>query len=472
MKKISILLGIILMWKTATSVAEKDAVVTNLSNEYSLDIAFLTENGMMLTCAGKKVLIDGTININYFVNDCRAQSKPPFDSIDIILTTHEHGDHIDAEQLIKVLKSNKDCKSASLDAVCKIIIANKIFTSDLANQVINISTDFYSKVDTVINGIKFSAINIPHFDGFGQLANNGYLLNMGQFKFFYTGDALGSNYDMFKNLWTENDSIDIAFVNFEFLTNTGISIIKNQIKPRILYVTHVSQGIPPAAKVKQIKDSIPGIIIIEKSRNTLEAVRFEKKDNQIVKTEVNARPELKIKFQTQTAETNKLFELHLEKDSIVDTDKGDSISLKIDQSNGSPLPNWLSFDTNTFTLSGTPTAIGSYQIRIFVTDNYLASNGRSFELKVIDPDLVKVLENKSNENNIFYPNPAKEYLTTNTTKKLKSVFIYRENGSVVYSEDNFNSSNAIQVSGFTPGNYFLLVTDNSGKKYCQKIMIY
>jgi len=149
-------------------------------------------------------------------------------------------------------------------------------------------------------------LHIPHFPGFGDLANNAYLININEFKVLHMGDALGNNFDDFKNVWTETDSIDVAFINNEFLNGVGISILKNLIKPKYLFVTHV--GKPAATLVQSIKDSIPNIIIADRGRYDMEIVRFKKEESILTDSIINFRPQFEKYSVTDTAYVNSDFE--------------------------------------------------------------------------------------------------------------------------------------------------------------------
>src|SRR5690606_27237602 len=56
--------------------------------------------------------------------------------------------------------------------------------------------------------------------------------------------------------------------------------------------------------------------------------------------------------------------------SFKDADKGDSLSYRAESEDGEPLPDWLHFDAETLTFSGTAgnEAVGSYRVRIIATD--------------------------------------------------------------------------------------------------------
>ena len=70
-----------------------------------LSVTFIANEGFMIECGGKKVLIDGLFGgkgaAGYqqpsdSIIGLMKMAEAPFDSIDLIAVTHYHGDHFDA----------------------------------------------------------------------------------------------------------------------------------------------------------------------------------------------------------------------------------------------------------------------------------------------------------------------------------------------------------------------------------------
>ncbi|MGE0333022.1 MAG: calcium-binding protein [Ramlibacter sp.] len=72
-----------------------------------------------------------------------------------------------------------------------------------------------------------------------------------------------------------------------------------------------------------------------------------------------------------------------------DPDVWDSVTYGIKRVDGSPLPDWLTFDAATGTLSGTPSRgdMGDLELVLWATDNYGSAVGRVFWVKVAAPNL-------------------------------------------------------------------------------------
>jgi len=79
---------------------------------------------------------------------------------------------------------------------------------------------------------------------------------------------------------------------------------------------------------------------------------------------------------------NSALSFALPTDAFVDADPDDELILSATLSDGSPLPDWLSFDAATGAFSGTPTVAGSYTLQVTATDLAGAQASQTFTLAV------------------------------------------------------------------------------------------
>ncbi len=99
-------------------------------------------------------------------------------NINLILITHEHGDHLHIDSLKKVLANNPDTRIITNEAVGKLLSAEGINFEVLEN-----------KIAKEILGIDFEAHDCRHeeiFEEFGQVQNTGFFIDK---RLFYPGDA-------------------------------------------------------------------------------------------------------------------------------------------------------------------------------------------------------------------------------------------------------------------------------------------
>ncbi|TAT91458.1 DUF4082 domain-containing protein, partial [Rhizobium ruizarguesonis] len=99
----------------------------------------------------------------------------------------------------------------------------------------------------------------------------------------------------------------------------------------------------------------------------------------------NDAPVLAVQTTTQNATTGSAFSFVLPTTTFTDVDSGETLTYSATAADGTALPSWLSFNASTRTFSGTPTAGGTYGVKVTATDlGGLAAN-ESFNIAVSVP---------------------------------------------------------------------------------------
>lgn len=97
--------------------------------------------------------------------------------IDIILVTHEHGDHIHVPSLKKVIENNNEAKIITNSGVGKLLDSE------------GIKYDVLEKGSLEFKGIKLEALECRHeeiYEDYGMVQNTGFFIND---RLFYPGDS-------------------------------------------------------------------------------------------------------------------------------------------------------------------------------------------------------------------------------------------------------------------------------------------
>ena len=124
---------------------------------------------LLLETKGKRILVDpGRFS----------DSQNELTDIDIVLITHEHGDHCHTESVQKIVEKNSDV----------VIVTN----TSVANLLRSLSIDVYvleGRDVATITDVALEAFDGPHveiFESFGIVQNTGYFVEN---HFFFPGDA-------------------------------------------------------------------------------------------------------------------------------------------------------------------------------------------------------------------------------------------------------------------------------------------
>jgi len=125
---------------------------------------------LIIETKGKKIMTDpGSFTVE-------GQGKE--NNIDLILITHEHGDHFHIESIKKILEKNPNAKIITNSGVGKLLDSEGIKYEVLKN-----------KIATEVFGVEFEAHDCRHeeiFEDLGQVENTGYFIDK---RLFYPGDA-------------------------------------------------------------------------------------------------------------------------------------------------------------------------------------------------------------------------------------------------------------------------------------------
>jgi len=196
---------------------EKDVIKTNSGD---LTMTFIGHGTLMFEYNGL------TIHVDPVSREAEYQNLP---DADLILVTHEHGDHLDISAIKQILKD--DC-SVIMTQTCK----NNL--EDFATAVIMRNGDVKTLKSITVEAIP--AYNIEHkrpggepFHPKGQ--GNGYILTFDNIRILVAGDT--ENTPELKSL----KNIDVAFLPMNLpytMTPEMVADAAGSFRPKILYPYH------------------------------------------------------------------------------------------------------------------------------------------------------------------------------------------------------------------------------------------
>ncbi len=205
-------------------------------------VIYVGNSGFLIMTGGKKVLIDGMYSSNsQAVRDLFASGTPPFDNIDVILASHDHGDHFDPVQVQAYLQTNTNTMFVSTaKSVAKLDgFPERTIAMDPALSG--------SPVTGEVDGVNIEAYYLSHGSppaGQQEDYNNGYLVTVGDLTFFHCGDIDGL-YNMLSYNLDERD-IDLAFiVHFYMRSARDRGELQNGIAAKYYFPIHYEGTTPP-----------------------------------------------------------------------------------------------------------------------------------------------------------------------------------------------------------------------------------
>jgi len=190
------------------------------TSQGELKITFIGHGTLMMTFGGKVIHVDP-------VGSYADYGKLP--QADLILVTHEHGDHLDPKAIGILRKSGTD------------LVGTDKCAEKVQNMILMKNGD-----SKVFQGLKVEAVpayNIVHMRGPGapfhpKGQGNGYVLTFADKRVYVGGDT--ENIPEMKNL----KNIDIAFLPMNLpytMTPEMVADAARVIKPKILYPYHYGE---------------------------------------------------------------------------------------------------------------------------------------------------------------------------------------------------------------------------------------
>jgi L-ascorbate metabolism protein UlaG (beta-lactamase superfamily) len=188
-----------------------------LTDESHFHLWWLGQSGYLLQWKGKRVLIDpylsDSLTKKYLATDkphtrmSELVVKPELlKNISIITSSHNHTDHLDAETLMPILKSNPGIQFI-------IPEANRNFVAERVQCTIDFPTGLNDGKAVTIDEFTFHGIPAKHNeidrDEYGNCRYMGYVIEFGQYKIYHSGDTLWFD-EMVE--WVKPFAVDVAIL--------------------------------------------------------------------------------------------------------------------------------------------------------------------------------------------------------------------------------------------------------------------
>ncbi|MFA0816306.1 MAG: MBL fold metallo-hydrolase [Anaerofustis sp.] len=211
------------------------------------ELIYIANSGVCVQFKDKKVMIDGvhikTPNPYFPTHEKTIEkmllNKEPFHNIDLMLFTHHHTDHFDANATNEILKRNKHIQLVAPETVLNMLSASENYNPLLASQIRAVSIPKHKSMQMNLHDIPFEITHLIH-DGetYQGVENYAYMFEIKNKVYLHVGDAQAamSNFEP-TNIFDKH--VDVLIVPFPFIgLSAGRKIIK-QIGPQRVIVVHL-----------------------------------------------------------------------------------------------------------------------------------------------------------------------------------------------------------------------------------------
>ena len=161
----------------------------------------------------------------------------------------------------------------------------------------------------------------------------------------------------------------------------------------------------------------------------------------------------------QTAIKGELFSFTIPDSTFIDDDGNNTLTYHAKLTNGSPIPEWLTFDTITGVFAGTPPIIETLNIRVTATDAAGATASTNFKIMVNNPVAIEPINGQSAGVRIF-PNPTSGLINISLNSlpgKTAIAKVYNIQGKVIH-ESTFKNCTRIDITDSPKGIYIIKIS--------------
>jgi L-ascorbate metabolism protein UlaG (beta-lactamase superfamily) len=245
-----------------------------------ITITFLANEGVLLSgtdaARPRKVLIDALVEpYETFAIPAEStqvalrQAHTPFDSVDLVLVTHRHGDHFHPAPAAAHLRANPRAVLVTSQQVIDSMRGRVSPELLRDRRVAARSTPPGSRRSLLVNGIPVQLLGLPHSGGrrHRQVEHVAYLIDLGGRRILHVGDAELSEATL-APLRLDTMQVDIALLPWWTLTDAdALRAIERWIRPRRVAAFHLAGN--DAATARKVRAAMPAAHVFVRTLETV-----------------------------------------------------------------------------------------------------------------------------------------------------------------------------------------------------------
>jgi L-ascorbate metabolism protein UlaG (beta-lactamase superfamily) len=230
-----------------------------------IKVTFISNEGYLIEAGHSKVLIDALHDlVPEYVQERLRKAAPPFDSIDLILNTHDHHDHFQPELTAALLASDPNVNFVGNKRAAMRITSYYEGKDDIWSRLKVYQPEEGDKLDLNYSDIELKIFYLHHGRNRPDM-NLAYLVKIGEKTLLHMGDSLASLEDL-RLYALPQENIDVAFIPYWYFSNETLQkAIREGIGAKVLVPMHfdLMDGGPGRKTVlqKRIAAEFPDAVI-------------------------------------------------------------------------------------------------------------------------------------------------------------------------------------------------------------------
>lgn len=262
--------------KSETPAQSGSQAFSKAGNEpFDLEVLALANEGFLLRAADDAVVIDAFVSMPYAGYgalsgeplEALLAGTDPFDSVDIALASHEHGDHFQPSPARNFLAARSECLLASSPQVLAQLDdvnphGEPVPPAKAQRRVLPAPGE-EERVE--VGSIRIDILRLSHGSGrFAGVENLGHVITLGGVTALHVGDA-AMEFANFEAYGLRERGIDVVFVPYwYFKDSTGRRIINEHFRPAKLIACHISPS-ELSEVTRQLARTDPDVLVPQKT---------------------------------------------------------------------------------------------------------------------------------------------------------------------------------------------------------------
>ena len=214
-----------------------------------VEIKYLANEGVLISAGNSRVIVDGIFKKEFDYLDVLPNEElakienatSPYTSIEIILVTHVHGDHFNAQLVGGHLLNNTNCKFLGPNETVSKFKSDFANFNQISNRVTAITPDYFESQKVSFNNIEIKVIRFKHFGNspWKEAENVAYLISIDGRKILHLGDSKIDALSLAK-FSLEKENIDVMIIPYWMAGSVEKrEIIEKHIAPRKILIAHI-----------------------------------------------------------------------------------------------------------------------------------------------------------------------------------------------------------------------------------------
>lgn len=171
---------------------------------HGVDVVYLANEGVFLAGGDRGVLIDGCVRVPYLeygavpdgVWGKLLRREAPFERLDLVLVSHAHRDHFQAEAARELLLARREARWVVHREVAAAIESGWAHWPEVAGQVTAVAPTDTQPAAHRAPGLEVELLRLPHGPARSMPENLAHVVHLGGRTLVHVGDAHASREDL------------------------------------------------------------------------------------------------------------------------------------------------------------------------------------------------------------------------------------------------------------------------------------